>query len=109
MVQPVLYVSNMELGHEVAVRAIHERFPRAVLSQGIGVERVTAYIGSGKYALAITVSDGDFQENFHRFLETPEIRDFFTALGQHVADLPRPGEETAEMPLLSPIVDWPAR
>ena len=104
--QTVLFVSPMTLGDEVQVRAIHERFPVAALDRGVGVERLRAFIGSGFYAREITVGDGDFQEQFHRFLDTPEVAAFFAALGQHVRDLPRPGEETAAMPLAAPLLEW---
>lgn len=104
--QTVLYVSPMELGNEVQVRAIHDRFPVAALDSGVGVERLAAFIGSGFYALEITVSDGDFQEQFHRFLGTPEVARFFDELRAHVPKLPTPTEETAEMPLAAPMLYW---
>jgi hypothetical protein len=104
--QTVLFVSPMTLGDEVQVREIHERFPAAVLDQGVGVERLSAFIGSGVYALEITVSEGDFQEQFHRFLNTPDVAAFFQALGQHVQNLPQPGEETAAMQLAAPLLQW---
>lgn len=104
--QTVLFVSPMTLGDEVQVRAIHERFPVAVLDQGAGVDRLSAFIGSGVYALEITVSDGDFQDQFHRFLNTPDVAAFFHALGEHVQNLPQPGEETAAMPLAAPLLQW---
>jgi hypothetical protein len=104
--QTVLYVSPMTLGDELDIRTIHHDFPVAALERGVGVERVRAFIGSGFYALEITVDNGDFQEQFHRFLDTPEIAQFFARLGAHVQDLPRPGEETADMPLAALLVDW---
>ena len=104
--QTVLFVSPMTLGNERQVRDLHEGFPVAALDRGTGVERLRAFIGSGFYALEITVSDGDFQEQFHRFLDTPEVAGFFAALGAHVQDLPRPGEETAAMPLAAPMLEW---
>jgi hypothetical protein len=96
----------MELGNEVQVRAIHERFPVAALDAGAGIERLVAYIGSGFYALEITVADGDFQEQFHRFLATPEVAHFFQELRAHVKDLPADAEETAAMPLAAPMLFW---
>jgi hypothetical protein len=104
--QTVLFVSPMTLGDEVQVREIHERFPVEALDRGVGVERLRAFIGSGFYALEITVGEGDFQERFHRFLDTPEVAAFFEALGAHVRDLPTPGEETASMPLAAPMLEW---
>ena len=104
--QTVLYVSPMELGNEVQVRAIHDRFPVAALDSGVGVERLAAFIGSGFYALEITVADGDFQEQFHRFLDTPEVARFFDELRAHVTNLPTPTEETAHMPLAAPMLYW---
>jgi hypothetical protein len=104
--QTVLFVSPMTLGDEVQVRAIHERFPVAALARGVGVERVHAFIGSGFYALEIAVADGDFQEQFHRFLDAPEVAAFFAELGTYVHGLPQPGEETAAMPLAAPILEW---
>src|SRR6478672_6836218 len=71
-VQTVLYISPMELGDELQVRQIHDRFPVDALEDGIGIEQLAAFIGSGFYALELTVADGDFQEQFHRFLATPE-------------------------------------
>ena len=102
----VLYVSPMTLGDEVQVREIHQRFPVEQLDRGVGVERLSAFIGSGFYALEITVSDGDFQEQFHRFLDTPEVVSFFQELGDYVQNLPYPGEETAEMQLAAPMLEW---
>lgn len=104
--QTVLYISPMTLGDEVQVRQIHERFPLEGLEGIVGVERLRAFIGSGFYALEITVSDGDFQEQFHRFLDSPEVVAFFEALGAYVQNLPRPGEETAAMQLAAPILSW---
>ncbi|MBA2519312.1 MAG: hypothetical protein H0V24_06580 [Chloroflexia bacterium] len=104
--QTVLYVSPMALGDEVQVRAIHERFPVAALNRGAGVERLAAFIGSGFYALEITVADGDFQEQFHRFLATPEVAGFFQELAAHVDRLPLNREGTAEMPLATRMLDW---
>jgi hypothetical protein len=104
--QTVLFVSPMTLGDEVQVRELHEHFPVEALQRGTGVERLRAFIGSGFYALEITVGEGDFQEQFHRFLDTPEVAAFFEALGAHVQDLPKPGEETAAMPLAAPMLAW---
>lgn len=102
----VLYVSPMTLGDEVQVREIHKRFPVQQLEHGVGVEHVRAFIGSGFYALEVTVSDGDFQEQFHRFLDTPEVKAFFDELGDYVQNLPYPGEETAAMQLAAPMLEW---
>jgi len=104
--QTVLYVTRLDLGSEVAVRQAHDAFPLAALERGIGVERLVAFIGSGQYAMAITVSDGDFQENFHRFLAAPEVQRLFDALRPHVHDLPTPTEHTADMPLLTAMLLW---
>lgn len=102
----VLFVSPMTLGDEVQVREIHERFPVEALEPGVGVERLSAFVGSGFYALEITVSDGDFQQQFHRFLDTPEVVAFFAELGEYVQNLPQPGEETAAMQLAAPMLEW---
>jgi hypothetical protein len=104
--QTVLYVSPMKLGNEVQVRQIHERFPVAALDRGAGVGRLAAFIGSGFYALEITVADGDFQEQFHRFLATPEIAGFFQELTAHVEHLPLTAEGTAAMPLATQMLQW---
>ncbi len=104
--QTVLFVSPMTLGDELQVRIIHERFPVEALERGAGVGRLRAFIGSGFYALEITVDASDFQAQFHRFLDTPEVAAFFTALGPHVQGLPKPGEETAAMPLAAPLLEW---
>ena len=104
--QTVLYVCQMEVGNEVAVREIHDRFPAEALQRGIGIERLVVFIGSGYYALEITVSDGNFQENFRRFIGSPEIQDLFTALRPHVQGLPRPEAATAEMPLATAMMLW---
>ena len=107
--QTVLYLSPMRLGSEVAVRQIHTRFPVAALDRGVGVTRLVAFIGSGFYALEITVEDGDFQEQFHRFLATPEIADFFRELTAHVEHLPVTAEGTAAMPLATQMLQWHRR
>ena len=105
--QTVLYVSPMQLGSEGSVRQIHERFPVAALERGAGVGRLTAFIGTGIYALEITVDDGDFQAQFHRFLATPEVASFFKDLTAHVEHLPVTAEGTAAMPLATPMFRWP--
>ena len=104
--QTVLYVSPMRLGSEVQVRQIHERFPVEALDRGAGVGRLAAFIGSGFYALELTVDDGDFQEQFHRFLATPEVAGFFKELTAHVEHLPLTAEGTAEMPLAAQMLLW---
>jgi hypothetical protein len=104
--QTVLYVSAMTTGDELAVRRIHDRFPLDSLESGVGIERLVAFIGSGMYALEITVSSGDFQEQFHRFLRTPSVQQLFRELAPHVKDLPSPDGETAEMPLAAPMLMW---
>lgn len=106
--QTVLYVSPMTLGDEVQVRELHDTFPLEALERGTGIERLRAFIGSGFYAMEITVDDGDgdFQEQFHRFLDTPEVREFLDRLRPHVQGLPEPGEGTADMPLAAPLIDW---
>lgn len=104
--QTVLYVSPMTTGDEVDVRRIHEQFPLDSLENGAGIERLVAFIGSGMYALEITVGAGDFQEQFHRFLRTPSVQQLFRDLGPYVKDLPIPDEETADMPLAVPMLVW---
>jgi hypothetical protein len=107
--QTLLYVSPMERGDEPAVRAAHERFPVKTLEQGIGVERIVAFIGSGMYALEITLGDGDAQENIHRFLDHADVQRLFDELRPHVANLPLPGAQTADMPLLTAMLLWQAK
>lgn len=106
--QTVLFVSPMQLGDEVQVREIHERFPVAALDAGVGVAALEISIGSGFYALEITVDDGDgdFQAQFHRFLRTPEIVSFFDELRAYVKHLPTPAETTADMPLATRMLVW---
>ena len=104
--QTVLYVSQMELGNEVAVREAHERFPIEALQRGIGIDRLIVFIGSGFYALEITVGDGDFQENFHRFLAAPEVQQLFSAIAPHVKNLPQPQARTADLPLATAMLLW---
>ncbi len=55
------------------------------------------------------MADGDFQENIHRFLATPEIRAIFDALRPHVKDLPSPNQGTADMPLATAMLVWQSR
>ena len=102
----VLYISRMKLGSEVRVRQIHDRFPVEALDRGAGVGRLAAFIGSGFYALEVTVEDGDFQEQFHRFLATPEVASFLQELTAHVEHLPLTAEGTAEMPLAAQMLLW---
>lgn len=104
--QTVLYVSRMTTGDEVEVRKIQQAFPVDVLDRGIGVDRMVAFIGSGLYALEITVADGDFQEQFHRFLATPEVRSLFDRLSPHVESLPMMNQQTADMPLMAAAMLW---
>lgn len=104
--QTVLHVSEIEVGNEVAIRHAHDRFPTEALGRGIGVERLVAFIGSGYYALEITVGDGDFQANFHRFLAAPEVQDLFAALAPHVPNLPPPEAKTADLALATAMLLW---
>ncbi|HET7092307.1 MAG TPA: hypothetical protein VFI22_02490 [Thermomicrobiales bacterium] len=104
--QTVLLICPMELGKEHLVREAHQRFPLAALDEGIGIERVVAFIGSGTYALELTAADGDFQQNFARFLADPDVERFFDALRPFVRDLPRPGAKTAELPLATAMLLW---
>jgi hypothetical protein len=104
--QTVLHVSPMDVGHEVAVREAHHRFPIESLSPENGVERLVVFIGSGLYALEITVSDGDFQANFHRFLGTPAVRELFAAITPHVRALPAADAKTADLPLATAMLLW---
>lgn len=106
--QTVLYVSPMELGDEVAVRAAHDAFPAEALQRGLGLERLVIFIGSGFYALELTVGDGDFQENLRRFLDAPEVRHLFDALAPYVKNLPAPDAKTADMPLATAMLLWQA-
>ncbi len=104
--QTVLLVSKLNVGNEVAVRQIHDGFAMDTLEQGIGIERLVAFIGSGYYALELTVADGDFQEGFHRFLSTAEVKDLFSNLRPYVPDLPTPDTETGHMPLATAMLLW---
>jgi hypothetical protein len=85
----VLYISPMTLGSEVPVRQLHARFPVAALDRGAGMGRLVA-----------------FQEQFHRFLATPEIASFFQELSAHVEHLPLTAEGTAAMPLATQMLLW---
>jgi hypothetical protein len=107
-VQTILYVSSMTLGEEVQVRHLHEQFPVQALEDGNAVQKLTAFIGSGFYALEIAVNDvdGGFQEAFHDFLRMPEVRAFFDGLRMHIDELPSPDSQTAELHLATPIVQW---
>jgi hypothetical protein len=96
----------MTVGDELDVRRIHERFPLETLESGAGVERLVAFIGSGLYALEITVGDGDFQSQFHRFLSAPPVREFFRELSRHVEHVPLVEETTAAMPLATAMMLW---
>jgi len=105
-VQTLLYISPMETGDELPVREAHATLPVDVLDAGIGIDRLVAFIGSGYYALEITISDGDVQENFHRFLGTPAIQELFTALRPYVRELPAPDAKTADLPLATAMLLW---
>ena len=107
--QTVLHISRMDTGAELAVRRAHDAFSLDALDRGIGVERLVAFIGSGFYALEITVGNGGFQEQFHRFLGTPEVTALFAALAPHVHDLPSPESKTAEMPLATAMLLWQSK
>ena len=105
--QTVLYVSPMRTGDEVEVRRIHEAFPLEALDAGTGVERLVAFIGSGLYAMEVTVGSGDFQEKFHRFLGRPTVQELFAKLRPFVENLPAPAQDTADMPLAVPMLAGP--
>lgn len=104
--QTVLFVGQMATGDEVDVRRVHERFPVEALERGIGVERLVAFIGSGYYALELTVSGDEFQDAFHRFLGAPEVQELFQALRPYVRDLPSPDQTTAYIPLATAMHLW---
>jgi hypothetical protein len=105
--QTILYVSSMTLGDEVQVRHIHEQFPVRALEQGSHVEKLTAFIGSGFYALELVLNDdGDFQEHFHEFLRIAEVQSLFDALRAHIDELPSPESQTAELHLATPLIQW---
>lgn len=106
--QTVLYVSSMTLGSEIEVRQIHEKFPVEALARGAAIEQIAAFIGSGFYALQMTVADddGDFQERFREFVAAPEVQAFFDALRPYVDELPAADSQTAELHLASPLMFW---
>lgn len=106
--QTLLFVSTMTLGHEVQVREIHERFPVEAFEHGVGVEQLTAFLGSGFYALQITVDDdgSDFQTRYREFVNSPDVQRFFDELRQHVDELPAPSDETGELHFAAPILQW---
>ena len=104
--QTVLHVSRIDVGHEVAVREAHAQFPTEALQRGLGIERLVVFIGSGFYALEITVADGDFQAQFHRFIGAPEVQALFAAIAPYVHDLPSPNAKTADLPLATAMLLW---
>ncbi len=104
--QTVLYVGRMQTGTEVEVRRVHDDFPVEALQHATGVERLVLFIGSGIYAMEVTVGDGDFQDNFHRFLGSPDIQALFQALRPYVQDLPIADQLTADMPLATAMLLW---
>jgi hypothetical protein len=106
--QTVLYVSSMTLGSEVEVRQIHERFPVEALAAGTAVDQIAAFIGSGFYALQMTLADGhgDFQSCFHEFIGDPKVQAFFDELRPYVDELPTADSQTAELHLASPLMFW---
>jgi len=109
--QTVLFVSTMKLGDEVQVREIHDRFPVEALDRGAGVSRLTAFLGSGFYALEFTVdeSSGDFQTDYHRFVGTPEVQEFFDELRAYIDEMPAPEDETGHLHFASPLFNWERR
>lgn len=104
--QTLLYVFPMTTGDEVAVRQAHDNLPVEALERGLGIDQLVVFIGSGYYALEVTVSEGDVQANIHRFLDAPEIRALFSAIRPSVQNLPSPDAGTAEMPLATAMFLW---
>jgi hypothetical protein len=106
--QTVLYVSSMTLGDEVEVRRAHERFPVEALANGHSVDQISAFIGSGFYALQLRFAgeDGDFQNRFREFVQMPQMQEFFDALRPYVDELPAADSQTAELHLASPLLHW---
>lgn len=104
--QTLLYVSEMETGSEVAVRAAHADFPIAALEEGIGVERLVVFIGSGYYAFELTVSSGDVQEHLHRFFAAEPVQQLCAAIRPYVRILPSPDSKTADLPLTTAMMLW---
>jgi hypothetical protein len=98
----------MTLGDEVPVREIHGHFPVEALDQGVGVSRVTAFLGSGFYALELTIDDEgtDFQSRYHEFVRSPEIQRFFDELRAHIDELPAPQDETGHLHFATPLFHW---
>ncbi|HKG24853.1 MAG TPA: hypothetical protein VKB09_04350 [Thermomicrobiales bacterium] len=106
--QTVLFVSTMTLGDEVTVREIHDGFPIDALDQTEGVNRVVAFIGSGFYALELTIDDKgrDFQTRYHKLIGNPEIQRFFNELRAHIDELPAPQDETGHLHFATPLFHW---
>ncbi len=106
--QTLLHVSTMETGDELAVRAAHAAFPIDVLERGAGVDRLVVFIGSGYYALELTVAEGEVQDNLRRFWSQPEVQALFAALRPYVQSLPDPDAKTADLPLATAMLLWQA-
>lgn len=104
--QTLLMVFDARLGDERAIRDIHRDFPADALADGAGVEQVVAFIGSGRYVLELTVSDGDVQRNLHAFLGHPRVQEMFGLLRAHVPALPVAGTQTADMPISTAMLLW---
>ena len=98
----------MTLGSEVEVRQIHEQFPIEAIATSTSVDQISAFIGSGFYALQLTLSEsgGDFQQGFREFIGASDVQAFFDELRPFVDELPTAGSQTAELHLASPLLFW---
>jgi hypothetical protein len=119
----VAYVSTIVAGGESAVRAAHDFFPRAALTNS-GASSVSVFIGSGYYVLVLEHLTDDFQDQFARFTGDPEVRRFFEQLKPYLEEpLPvsvRPADDfheaeptdgrttptTARLPLVGEVFHW---
>jgi len=104
--QTLLCVFPMTTGEELAVRQAHDDLPIEALERGLGIDQLIAFIGSGYYALELTIAEGDVQQNIHRFLAAPEIQSLFAAIRPSVQNLPNPDDGTADMPMATAMFLW---
>jgi hypothetical protein len=107
-VQTLLFLYDTEPGDEQGIRSVHKAFPVSALSDRSGIAHIAVFLGSGRYALQVTLEDGDVQERVRQFIDHPEIQRFFDRLRSYVPGLPLPGAETAEMPIAAPMLVWSA-
>jgi hypothetical protein len=70
-------------GKEAALREAQTSMPTDTL-QGIGIEGLETFLGSGYYVLVLESNNQDFQATMRRFFDEPGVQGFLDKVRPHV-------------------------